>query len=214
MNANFEKNAGISLVVFTLLMAFTMILHPAGGSFEHLLKIRSMIIITHAIAIVSLPFGFIGFWGLTKRIGTDNFLSATAFSFILFGLMAVMVAAAANGLVMPMFIEKYKDASPEIIASIKPVLKYSLSVNAAFDYIYTGAFCLAILAWSVAILYSKKLPAWVAWLGIALSLAGTAIFISGFSIISLHGFRMFVSGIVLWIAIAGISLIRTTKDPG
>jgi hypothetical protein len=210
MNTNFEKNAGIALLVFTILMVFTMVLHPAGGSFEYLQKIRNMIILTHAIAIASLPFGLIGFWGLTKRIGTDNFLSLTAFSIVVFGLAAVMIAAATNGLVMPVFIERYKDASPDIIASIKPILRYSFSVNTAFDYIYTGAFCLAISAWSVAILHTKKLPTWIAWLGILLSITGVAIFISGFAINSLYGLRWFVSSIVLWIAIAGVSLTKKT----
>ena len=59
-----EKNAGISLIVFTVLIFFTMVLHPAGGSFEHLLKITSLIVVTHAVAIASIPFAVIGFWGV------------------------------------------------------------------------------------------------------------------------------------------------------
>ena len=206
MQTRFEKKAGLALVVFTVLMIFTMVLHPAGGSVEYLLTIIPLIVITHAIAILSLPFALAGFWGLTKAIGTDNFLSILAFSFISLGLVAVMIAAAANGLVMPLFIQTYKDASVETIALIKPVLRYSFSVNHAFDYIYTGAFCLAIMCWSITILYTKKLPVWVGWFGIIISTAAIVIFITAPGMFGLHAVRLFVSCIVLWILVVGIVL--------
>src|SRR4030095_13213999 len=115
MNNLFERKAGIALIAFTVLLVLTMVMHPAGGSVEHLIRITPLIITTHAIAIFSLPFGLIGFWGLTRRIGTDNFWSMLAFSSICFGLIAAMLAAATNGLVMPMFLDGYKDASAETI---------------------------------------------------------------------------------------------------
>ena len=211
MQTHFKRKAGFALIVFTVLMIFTMVLHPTGGSVEYLLTIIRMIIITHAIAIFSLPFALAGFWGLTKTIGTDNFLSVLAFSFISLGLVAVMIAAAANGLVMPLFIQTYKNTSVETIASIKPVLRYSLAMNHAFDYIHTGAFCLAIMCWSISILYTKKLPAWIGWFGIITSIAAVVIFVTGFGMSGLQAFRLFVSCIVLWILVAGIVL---SQKPG
>lgn len=208
IQTNFEKKAGLSLIVFTILMTFTMVLHPAGGSMEYLLKIINVIIITHAIAILSLPFALAGCWGLTKTIGTDNFLSILAFCFISLGLVAVMIAAAANGLVMPLFIQTYKDAPAETIALIKPVLRYSFSVNHAFDYIYTGAFSLAILCWSITIIHTKKLPAWTGWFGIITSIGAVAIFVAGMGMPGIQAFRLFVSCIVLWILLVGIVLSR------
>ncbi|MGZ8525919.1 MAG: hypothetical protein ACXWV1_15915 [Chitinophagaceae bacterium] len=208
IQTSFEKKAGLSLVVFTMLMTFTMVLHPAGGSVEYLLKIINVIIITHAIAILSLPFALAGFWGLTKTIGTGNFLSILAFSFISLGLVAVMIAAAANGLVMPLFIQSYKEAPAETIALIKPVLSYSFSVNHAFDYIYTGAFCLAILCWSITIIHTKKLPPWIGWFGIITSIAAVGIFVTGMGMPGIQAFRLFVSCIVLWILVVGIVLSR------
>jgi hypothetical protein len=210
MKPQFEKNAGIALIVFTLLMIFTMVLHPVGGGFEHLHKIRRMLMIVHVVALLSLPFAAVGFWGLTKRLGTDNFFSISAFAFIAFGLVAVMIAATANGLILPIFIEKYKDASAELTDTLKPILRYNTSVNQACDYLYTGSFCLAMLFWSIAVLYTKKLPVWIAYFGITLSIFVAVLFASGFAFTSLHGFRVFVSGIVLWVVMVGILLARTT----
>jgi hypothetical protein len=208
MQTKFEKRAGIALIVFTILMIFTMVLHPAGGSIEYLLKITGMIMITHAIAILSLPFALVGFWGLTRRIGTDNFLSVTAFAFMAMGIVAVMMAASANGLVMPIFLEQYRDASPDTLQSLKPVLRYSFSINHAFDYIYTGGFCIAMMLWSIAILFTRKLPVWVAYLGIVISIGAIVLVISGIAGLDLMGFRIFVTSIILWIVAVGTIMAR------
>jgi hypothetical protein len=207
----FEKNAGRALILSTLLMVLTMALHPTGGNFEHLLKITGIIIIAHSIALISIPFAAVGFWGLTKKLGEDNFFSIAAFAIVLFGLIAVMLAGTVNGLALPIFILHYKDASPEMIESIKPILKYNASLNHAFDYIYMCAFCLSMLFWSLVILRTKKLSLWIAYLGIALCILIISLFISGFTLTDLNGFRVFVSGSVLWIVLAGVLLIRTDK---
>ncbi len=191
-------------------MVFTMVLHPVGGNVQYLLSVTPLIMITHGVAIFSLPFAGIGFWGLTKKIGTDHFIAVLAFFFISFGLIAVMMAATANGLVMPLFLQDYKDIG-ENVERILPVLDYSFSINHAFDYIYTIAFCTAILLWSVSILVTKKLPAWTGWLGIFLAVAALGFFITGTAEAGLKGFRIFVSSIVLWILAIGISLVRNRQ---
>ena len=211
MKTQVEKNAGIALIVFTLLMVFTMILHPVGGSFEYLLKVTSRIITTHVIALVSLPFAYVGFWGLTKKIGTENFFSVSGFAMILFGLVAVMMAATANGLVLPIFIHKYEGSSQEVIESLKPLMRYNFSVNNAFDYIYTGAFSLSMLFFSIAILYTKRLPGWLAYLGILLATAAVLILIITLNSGSLQGFRLFVTSVVLWISLVGVVLLRVGR---
>jgi hypothetical protein len=213
MKNSFEKNAGIALIIFTILLVFTMVLHPVGGSVERLIKITSPIVATHAVAILSLPFGWIGFWGLTRKIGTDHFGAVFAFATASLGLVAVMLAAATNGLILPIFLQHYKDATPEAIAAIKPVMRYSFAINLAFDYIYTVAFCLAILFWSIAILLTGKLAKWIGWAGIAIAVLAAAIFISGIALNDLKGFRIFVSIIVLWILLIGIALSKQNKKP-
>jgi hypothetical protein len=208
MNNTSEKKAGISLLVFTILLVFTMVLHPAGGSVEHLIRITGMIVVTHSIAILSLPFAFIGFWGLTQKIGTDRFGSILAFAMISLGLVAALLAAATNGLVLPIFLQSYKDASPETIDAIRPILRYSFAINHAFDYVYTGTFCLAILGWSIEIVRGRKLPVLIGWLGIVLFIAIVVLLVSGMAVNHLMGFRIFVASILVWIAIVGAVLYK------
>lgn len=212
MESSFEKKAGLSLVLFTVLMVFTMVLHPVGGNFEYLLKIKKMIIMAHAIALVSLPLALVGFWGLTRKLGTSDFFSISAFAIVSFGLVAAMMAATANGLVLPAFIQRYANASPDEVESLKPFLRYNFSVNEAFDCIYTCAFCLAILFWSISIIINKKVRVWIGYAGIIISVLAACIFISGIASANLEGFRIFVSLILLWIFLIGVLLIKDHRS--
>ena len=208
MNYSFERKAGIALIVFALLLVCTIILHPSGGSLEHLLNISRLIVITHTIAIFSLPIGGIGFWGLSRKIGRDHFGSMLAFAMMLLGLIAALLAAATNGLVIPIYLQHYKDASPQTISTITPILQYGFAVNHAFDYVYTVAFSVAILCWSIAILMTKKLPVWIGWFGIVLSLLTAVVFLSGTAVNNVHGLRIFVTGTVVWILLMGTVLYQ------
>jgi hypothetical protein len=155
-----------------------------------------------------LPFGWLGFWGLTRKLGTDHFGSMIAFAMISFGLIAVMLAASVNGLVLPIFLQDYHNATPEKLASIKPVIRYSFAINHAFDYIYTFAFCGAILAWSICILSTRKLPRWLGWLGIVLSITAMIIFLFVIATNSLQGFRLFVTTIIVWLMLVALQLVK------
>jgi hypothetical protein len=201
MNNRSERQAGISLIIFIILLVFTMMLHPAGGNIQHLIRMIPVIVITHSVAILALPFGCIGFLGLTRRIGIDHYGSVLGFVMVCFALIATLFAAATNGLILPLYLQHYKEADPEAITAINPIMRYGFTVNLAFDYIYTGAFCLAIFCWSVAMLITKKLAAWIGWLGIFLSLSTAIIFISGVAVNNLHGLRVFGLCVVSWILI-------------
>jgi hypothetical protein len=206
MNNLFERKAGLSLIIFAFLLVITMVLHPVGGSIGHIINITGIIVVAHSLAIFSLPFGWVGFWGLTRKIGTDNFMSVLGFAMMSLGLVAALLAAATNGLAMPIFLQHYKDAPPEALSAIEPILRYGYAVNHAFDYVYTGAFCVAIGCWSIAIWRTRTLAVWIAWFGMILALGTAAIFISGVAVNNLHGLRIFVSCIMFWILLIGVVL--------
>lgn len=206
MESKEHKGSGLALIIGSILMIATMVLHPVGGDFNHLLKIATIGMIAHAIAIVSVPFVAYGFWGLTGKLSSEPFLSKVGFSIMFFGLVAVMIAAAVNGLILMDFVKSYEGASEETLASIKPIFVFIRSFNHAFDFIFIGAVCLSMLFWSIAILKTKAIASWMAYFGILLSLTGIALFISGFELVHLSGFRMFVFGNVAWILAVGFYL--------
>ncbi len=203
-----EKNAGLSLLMGSFMMIVTMGLHPTGGSFEHLLKISTLIIVTHSIAIAAVPLMMFGFYGLTKRLTDESGLSTLAFITITFGFVAVMCAAALNGLALPLFIKNYQGATPEVIESIKTILYYNSTLNHAFDFIFIGAACVAIPLWSVVIIKTKALPQWIAYVGILFCMTTIVLVSIGFGLVDLNGFRIFIFGLVTWILSVGFFMIN------
>jgi len=203
-----KKQSGILLIIFSLLLVFTMVLHPMGGSVEYLIHIRNVILVTHIIAIASLPMGWVGFWGLTRAIGSDRILSLLAFAMASIGVFAALIAATTNGLILPIYLDNLKDLSVARIESIKPILHYGAAINHAFDYIYTFSFCGAITCWCISILSTRCLPKWLAWTGIVLSCVILFVFAFGITQQDLSGLRWFITGIVIWTVSAGYALSR------
>jgi len=192
-----------SLSIAVILMVFTMLLHPVGGSIEHLQHISGMIMITHSVAILALPFCIVGFWGFTKQLNAESWLSLTAFIFMITGLFAVMLAAAVNGLALPLFLQNY---TPEKMDIFKAVLKYNTSLNHSFDLIFTGATCVAAIMWSLVIISTRQLPVWLGWAGIALAVLAIAAMTAGFVFTNLTGFRIFMAGFGCWMLLIIIVL--------
>lgn len=206
MDIKEQKESGLALLVGSTLMIATMVLHPVGGNFDHLLKIVTMGMIAHSIAIVSVPFVAYGYWGLTQKLSAASFLSKAGFSIMFFGLIAVMIAAATNGLILMDFVKSYEGASEETIDTLKPFFVFIRSFNHAFDFIFIGAVCLSMLMWSIAMLKTKSMPSWVAYFGILLAIVGIILFVSGTELVNLSGFRAFVFGNVAWILVVGFYL--------
>lgn len=209
LDDNFKKHAGYALVIGSFFLIVTMALHPAGGSFEHLLKITKVIVIAHTIAILSVPIILFGFLGLHKSFDQAQSLSIFAFLIMALGNIAVLNAAALNGWVLPMFINSYKDATPDVIEAIRPILKYNSTLNHAFDYIFIGATCIAILLWSIAILRIKTFPVWLAYFGILLNVGFLMGLVLDFNFVNLYGFRVFIFSLVGWIVAAGVLMIKS-----
>ncbi len=211
MNFSEHKNAGISLMVGCFLMIVTMVLHPVGGDFDHLLRIVTVGIVSHVIAIISLPFVAYGFWGLSDKIGS-TFLSKLSFTFMFFGLVAVMFAGAVNGIILMDFVKSYAGSSEETIASLKPIFRLIRSFNHAFDFIFIGAVCISTGMWSISILKTKKLPIWHGWFGIIISAVALTSLMLGFVFVNLHGFRIFIFGWVAWVVAAGLLMTKEGEE--
>ncbi len=203
-----DKSAGISLIIGSILLVLTMVLHPVGGDFQHLVSIVRIGMISHSIGILSVPFMAYGYWGVMQKLETATFLSRVAFSFMIFGLVAVMIAATLNGLVLMQYASSYADASNDVIASLNPILRYNHMFNLANDYIYMVAVGVSMLFWSVAILRLKVIPVWIAYLGILLVLIAALSVTLGFIFTSVGGFQLFIFGSAVWTISVGWYLWR------
>ena len=208
MKSQTQKQAGIAVILGSLLMILTMALHPVGGNFEHLVKVANMAIIAHSIAIFSIPTTLIGFWGLSQRLAAQPLLSRAGLIFGGISLMAALMAAAINGLALPFFVRRFENASPEELEMVRVALNYGMSLNHAMDYIFIGGICMAILIWSIAIWKTRTLPLAIALLGGVIGIGFLVTLASGFVLVDVHGFRIFVFGVAFWILSTGILMLK------
>ncbi len=188
-----------------------MVLHPSGGTIEHLIKMSSPLRITHSLAIFCLPLILFGFYGITHKLLGKWRLSILAFISMSFGLIVAMLAALFNGLILPYFIDQYSERIVQNSALVKPIVNYGFAINKALVYVFIVAFCSSIAIYSLIIIKSKKLSKWIGYFGLAIFLFAIIGWISNFAFTNLLGFRIFVFGIAGWILCSGIALIRFKK---
>ncbi len=211
MDTNFYKSTGISLILGTTLAITTMMLHPSGGSIEHIIKMSDSLQLSHSIAIFCLPFMLFGFYGLTYTLLDKWKLSVLALIIIGFGLFAAMLAALLNGLALPYFLDQYSENLEQNRSLLVLIANYGFAINKAFDYVFIVAFCTAIAFYSILIISSKILAKWIAYFGVGIVIFAFIAASTNFVFTSLMGFRIFVFSIAGWMLCAGIALIQSKK---
>lgn len=204
------RQAGLLLLIGAFLWIVTIVLHPMGGSVEHLRSIRGLIMGTHIIAILSLPFCAYGFYGTMHYCG-HSLMSQLGFIFSLFSLVAAMGAAGINGLALPLFIDGLNEASNE---NISPIMQYSMALNHMFDYIFMGGLIIAVFLWSISIVRNRDTNKWLGYFGILISTLFIVLMIFGFYFLDLPGFRVFVLTFIVWILGLGILMLRKLNTEG
>lgn len=206
MEKEFKNLAGISLALGAFLMVVTMLLHPAGGNVEHLLKMKHVIMVSHGLALMSMPFTLFGFWGLSHVLSSKSKVSLLAFCISCFALFAAMIAGTINGLTLPLFLSSItnEDIDPAII---KTILKYGSNINIAMDYILMSGLALSIFIWSALIIKQIQALKWIGYSGFAIITVGIVAASKGFNLVGLFGFRIVVFAIVGWIMLVAYKLL-------
>jgi len=212
MEKQFKQTSGLSLIVGSLVLIATMVLHPSGGSIERILKIREVIVVSHALAIVSLPFVAFGFYGLSVLLLTPSRISILAFITIAFGLVAVMIAGTINGLTLPMFLSHYTDKLNQDLTVPQAVIRYGFAINQPMDYIFIVAGVVSVGIWSVLMIRGSQFPKWIGYYGLSLLVLAAVAAIFRFNFVDLYGFRLVVFGVVSWIISVGVFML-TKPNP-
>lgn len=206
MNENTRKG-GWLLICGSLMCVVTMGLHPAGGDARYLSKMASLFMATHYLAIVALQILIAGFIQVRKLLRAD-----AALVFTTTGLSAAIIAGTINGIVLPLFASKFSAPDAEHEPIVYVLIKYCLTLNKAFDFVMIGSMCIATALWSVAMLKQKILDVWVAYIGLLLSFLIIVHFAAGFVFTSLTGFRLLSAGLIVWLLLLGIAMLRQRRS--
>lgn len=210
MEAQFRKTAGVCLLTGSVLATLTMILHPLGGDLAEIARTQRMIVFSHSLAILCIPFMAFGFWGLSHVLATKSGLSFLALVLMCFGLVAAMIAGTFNGLVLPRFAAKYSNstADPSVLQIVRDYGRY---INLAMDYIFIVAGVLSVLIWSSLILFTGSLAKWLGYYGLLLVTVIAVCLILNLNFTSVFGFGLFIFSVVSWKVLAAILLMRPAK---
>ena len=205
-----KRTAGIYLITGSVLLTLTMILHPTGGSIEHILQIKHVAITSHALAIMSLPFLVLGFFGLSK-VFLNGDVTRLAFVVVCFGLVAAMLAAMINGITLPIFLSRISgsDYDPQVV---KAIVSYGFSLNVSLDYILIFSITLSVFIWSLLMIFNNAISKWLGYYGVALCILGALGLIFKFDFISVFGFRIFIFSLVSWLIITGFLMYGKHKS--
>ena len=203
-----DRQSAIALLVGSIAWIVTMALHPTGGSFEKIVRISSVIVGNHSLAIATIPLMLFGFLGLTARLGTDRGLPLAALVTYAFGSVAALCAAVINGLTLPAFAKQFAEADPASRDLAHMVVDYGSTMNAGFARVFMVATAVAVVLWSISIFTTRALPRWIGAIGLAAGLTGLVLVLSGGIDVHVHDFGLFVFGYAAWTILVGVLLWR------
>lgn len=204
-----NRLAGLALIAGSCGMIITMAFHPHGHvAAAELPNMIRMLILVHGLALACIPVMFLGTWGLSRRVDTPSRLNMAGLVLYAFGLVAVMGAAVADGLVTPRVLEQIVGSadSPSAMETWRMFSRYTFIWNQAFAQVFVAASSAAIIAWSAAGWQSRRLPVGMAIYGCILGLVTVAAMLSGHLPLDVHHFGAVMLGQSIWFVIAGAVL--------
>ncbi len=206
-------NAGKMLLAGSVGLLVTMFFHPPGGNIEYLIKTSTVIVASHSVALLSIPFFLTGFWGLSQIWKHNTTVPTLSFFIMLIAQLAGMIAAAINGLALPLFVTNLRSPDPDNEILIL-IVRNMLALNHAFDLIFLAGACVSILIWSISIIKTKPIPGGVGYFGILMSVATLGVMVVESIEINLHTFRLFMSGYMIWTVWVAILLYKKGRSNG
>src|SRR6476620_6158363 len=152
-----DRKSGIALITGMAGTIITMALHPTGHDLAsgHAASMMQLNVAVHTLALVCVPILFLGALGMTQRLASPNRLALSGLVLFGFAEVAVMIAAAASGLITPGLYHHMSAEGPGAAGPWRAVMALDGNFKQAFALIFTVASSVAIVIWSAAILKSS-----------------------------------------------------------
>ena len=210
------RKAGLALLFGTLGALLTMALHPVAPTAQltptQLQHLAVASAVAHSIAIASFIATFLGAAGLTRHLTPSSpsptRLPSAALAFYAFACVAILIATAVSGFILPTLLRHMAHDGPAYLATWHIVLDAIFQFNQAFARIYTVLVSAAILLWSVSALRTAALPRAVSLYGIVAPVILILLIAIGHLHLDVHGMLAVVIAHTLWFLPASIHLLR------
>lgn len=210
-----DRKSGIALIAGALGLIITMALHPmpvASLTPEQVVHLMRMSGIAHSIAMVSGLLLFLGACGLTRSIQAADRIAFAALVTFGFACIAVLIATAVSGFIMPGIMELMLRDAPANARQWQIVSAGIFQINQAFSRIYSVAASLAMILWSVSALRNGGFGRGVAIYGcIGAPVVMIAIAIGRLRL-DVHGMAAVVVVQAVWFVLVGSQLRARTAS--
>jgi hypothetical protein len=204
-----DTGSGLLLITGALAGVVVMGLHPTAihvTRHDTIPALAPLGVLVHSLALIATPVVFLGLLGLSRRLEHTDLAIAALVAFG-FGAVATLIAALANGFVLP-------GVAARIVAAPGSNVPHAFMVytglwNQAFAKAHLVAYSVGILLWSAAILSRRGRLAFSAATAIAGAALGGAVllaFFSGHLRLDVHGSRIVYFSRSAWLAGVGIQL--------
>jgi hypothetical protein len=204
-----DRKAGIALIAGSLGGILTMAVHPTGTALLNADQVEHLLILSgaaHSLAMVSILLLCLGTCGLATRLAAANRISFAAIVTYGFGCVAIMIAAAVSGFIVPDIMKHMARDVPAAAREWQIVITGIFQINQAFARIYSVAASIAIILWSIAALRNGGLGRGIALYGCVVA----PLIILGISIghlrLDVHGMAVVMLGQVIWFILVGSQL--------
>ena len=206
-----HRSAAGALIAGSVAGILVMVLHPTGhavvGNAEAG-RSNTLVAAVHALAMLAQPLLVSGMLVVTERLRVRRDLAVTGFVTFAFASVAVVIAAAASGLIAPGAVRSVAGADDAARAGMMNALHYTGLLNQAFAKLHVLFSCVAIILWSAAMAlgreFSRALGAYGIVLGAALL---AAVFGAGLRL-DIHGYGLVVLTQALWFTWTALTLRR------
>jgi hypothetical protein len=147
-----DRKAGIALIAGSLGGILTMAVHPTGAASltaEQVAHLSVASATAHTLALLSVLSQSLGACGLARRLAAEDRISFAALVAYGFACVAVMIAGAVSGFIVPGIMKHMLRDAPEAAHQWQIVIAGIFQINQAFARIFSVGASIAIILWSV-----------------------------------------------------------------
>jgi hypothetical protein len=195
-----DRKSGIALIAGSLGGILTLAIHPRGAAS------LPMAGPAHSVALASVLLLFLGACGLSRRVAAADRISFAAIVTYGFACVAVFIAAAVSGFIIPGIMNHMARDVPAAAHQWQIVIAGVFQINQAFARIFSVGASLAIVLWCVSALRNGGLGRGVAIYGCVVA----PLIILGIGLghlrLDIHGMAVVGAGQIIWFILVGIQL--------
>ena len=205
-----NRKAGFALIAGALGSILTMAIHPVAGGPMTQAQVEQLALmsgIAHSLAMASVLALFLGCCGLSRRVAANDRLGFTALVIFAFSTVAVLIATAVSGFIIPNQIRQMAHDIPNT-AFWRIAITSMFQVNQAFAGIFSVTALLAILLWSASMLQRGGFSRALTVYGCLMPLPIAILIVMGRLPLNVHGMAVVALAIAIWFVGAGGTLLQ------